>query len=200
MGIIGAWVAAAPAAAAPASDTEKVVYEISYPERVSKDLAGMRAVNTKSGAVVAVDPPPVCDLTDVGGTITGYWVNGQLSRTEAQYHSAIHCPPTAVGQSMHYLWDLAHLNLNSGDIDWSPIASCSYFPGVPCTDVATSGYWTCNLTTLCAGDYWVENEAYMQLPDGWQWASPPPSYCYILEPRTIQCELATGRVNIPPTK
>lgn len=187
--------------ATASSSQERGLRQVTYTVKTAKNLDDVRAVNVKTGqqANALVDPPMSgCYLGNVGGTITGYWVNGQLSRTESTYFSSIDCTATAPGQSMEFLWDQASINLNSGGVDWGTLGTCTYpnMEWTPCLSVASTGNWTCNSGVLCAGRYWADHETFMTLPEGWIWTNIP-DYCTSLTDRQISCLVESSPVTIP---
>lgn len=185
------------ASAAPVdhSSTATIAFEPSgkpFEVQIAKaDETGMR-----------VDPPMGgCYLGNVGGTITGFWTNGTLTRTESTYFSSIDCTVTAAGQTMDNLWGMASINLSAGGGNSGTIGSCTYpnMEMAPCVSVRSTGRWTCPLGVLCAGDYWVDHETFMTLPEGWVWVNVP-SYCTVMSDRQLSCLVESGRVTIPAFK
>lgn len=187
-------------ATASAQTTTVVKFDIPKNSGMSRVLSGITAKNLGTGEVVRplVDPPPNCDYSDISGSVTGYYTNGVLTSTETSYSSSVQCVPAVSGQTMEYLSDIAHLYLDSNDVDQGTLGECSYPADPICTLAQSVGYYLCAGDLNCSGVYQAAHYVDMLLPDGWQWGTPVTENCSLFSPRELMCYQFTGTVVVPP--
>jgi hypothetical protein len=181
--------------------SEQLPERLTFRVKLTKQTRpALTALNIRTGQLIAeVDPPPGCSLGDVGGDITAFYVDGQLTNTVSNYHSSAVCAPTAAGQTMWNLFDQAAILLNSLEFDWGTQGTCVYPNETfePCLNVSSFGSGVCDEGVLCAGNYSVDHSTFMTLPPDWIFPDPIPSNCVRLDARQIECRVETPPVNIP---